>query len=178
MRLNLYVSFSEPFRFLLYDENEIVEAEQLDCGSTLQIWFAILYPTRSYMNFCLTWTYYWEKFPKINNLVFLIATWNLNLINHHCHKATSDFLDLLYSRMFFPLITRPTRITANKVSLIANIFTNNPLRPSISGLFLNDISDHSPIFSLILCNNSTNDKAKYVIFVKTAESKRIYRWAR
>ena len=116
MRVNLYVSFSEPFRFLFYDENEIVEPEQLDFGSTLQIWFAILYLTRSYMNFCLTWTYYWEKFPKINNLVFLIATWNLNLINHHCHKATSDFLDLLYSRMFFPLITRPTRITANKVS--------------------------------------------------------------
>ena len=168
MRLNLYVSFSEPFRFLLYDENEIVEAEKLDFGSTLQIWFAILYPTRSYMNFCLTWTYYWEKFPKINNLVLLIVTWNLNLINHHCHKATSDFLDLLYSGMFFPLIARPTRVTANKASLIANIFTNNPLRPSISGLFLNDISDHLPIFPLILCNNSTNDKDKYVIFVKTA----------
>lgn len=94
MRLNLYVSFSEPFRFLFYDENEIVEAEQLDFGSPLQIWFAILYPTRCYMNFCLTWTYYWEEFPKINNLVFLMANWNLNLINHHCHKAiSSDFLD-------------------------------------------------------------------------------------
>ena len=65
----------------------------------------------------------------------------------HCHKATSDFLDLLYSRMFFPLITRPTSITANKALLIDNIFTNDPLRPSISGLFLNDISDHLPIFS-------------------------------
>ena len=87
---------------------------------------------------------------------------NLNLINHHCHKATSDFLDLLYSRMFFPLITRPTRITAKKASLIDNIFTNDPLRPSISGLFLNDISDHLPIFSLILYNDSTSDKDKYV----------------
>ena len=31
-----------------------------------------------------------------------MGDWNLNLINHHCHKVTSDFLDLLYSRMFFP----------------------------------------------------------------------------
>ena len=88
----------------------------------------------------------------------------LNLINHHCHKATSDFLDLLYSRMFFPLIIRPTRITANKASLTDNIFTNDPLCPSISGLFLNDISYHLPIFSLVLYNNSTSDKDKYVFF--------------
>ena len=99
-----------------------------------------------------------------NKLVFLMGDWNLNLINHHCHKVTSDFLDLLYSRMFFPLITRPTRIMASKASLIDNIFTNDPLRPSISGLFLNDISDHLPIFSLILYNNSTSDKNKYVFF--------------
>ena len=65
---------------------------------------------------------------------------------------------------FFPLITLPTRITANKASLIDNIFTNDPLRPSISGLFLNDISYHLPIFSLILYNNSTSDKGKYVFF--------------
>ena len=81
---------------------------------------------------------------------------NLNLVNHHCHKATSDFLDLLYSRMFFPLITRPSRIMANKASLIDNIFTNDPLRPSISGLFLNDITDHLQIFSLISYNSSSD----------------------
>ena len=48
--------------------------------------------------------------------------------------------------------------------LIDNIFMNDPLHPSISGLFLNDISDHLPIFSLILYNNSTSDKDKYVFF--------------
>ena len=105
-----------------------------------------------------------EKIAKENKLVFLMGDWNLNLINHHCHKATSDFLDLLYSRMFFPLITRPTRFTANKASLIDNIFTNDPLCPSINGLFTNDISDLLPIFSLVLNNNSTGDKDKYVIF--------------
>ena len=66
--------------------------------------------------------------------------------------------------MFFPLITRPTRITANKASLIDNIFTKNPLCRSLSSLFLNDISDHLPIFSLVLNNVSTGDKDKYVIF--------------
>ena len=88
------------------------------------------------------------KIAKETKLVFLMPDWNLNLINHDCHKATSDFLDLLYSRMFFSHITRHTRITANKASLIDNIFPNDPLCPSISGLFLNYISDHLPLFSL------------------------------
>ena len=118
------------------------------------------------MNICpISWTrHVLEKITKENKLVFLMGDWNLNLIKHHCHKVTSDFLDLLYSGMFFPLITRPSRITANKASLIDNIFMNNPLCPSINGLFLNDISDHLPIFSLVLNNHSTGDKDKYVIF--------------
>ena len=37
------------------------------------------------------------KISKENKLVFLMGDLNLNLINHDCHKATSDFLDLLYS---------------------------------------------------------------------------------
>ena len=49
-----------------------------------------------------------------------MANWNLNLINRYSHKATSDFLFVVLKDVF-PLITRPTRITANKVSLIANI---------------------------------------------------------
>ena len=58
-----------------------------------------------------------------------MGDWYLNLINTHCHKATSEFLDLLYSRIFFAIITRPTRIKAYKDSLIANIFPNDPLCP-------------------------------------------------
>ena len=76
-----------------------------------------------------------------NKTVFLMGDWNLNLMNHSCHQVTGEFLDLKFSRMFFPLITRPTRITSHKVSLIDNTFTNELFNQSISGLFLNDISD-------------------------------------
>ena len=44
------------------------------------------------------------KISKENKLVFLMGDWNLYLINHYCHKAISDFLDL------FSLITRPTSL--------------------------------------------------------------------
>ena len=101
------------------------------------------------------------KIAKEKKLVFLKGDWNLHLINHHCHKATSDFLDLLYSRMFFPLITRPTRITANKASLtLDNVFLNDPLRPSLSGLFLNDISC-SVEYPVVPCLDSRKNHVLY-----------------
>jgi hypothetical protein len=51
---------------------------------------------------------------------------NLNLLNCQNHKLTSEFMDIMYSNMFFPLITRPTtRITSYNATLIDNIFTNN-----------------------------------------------------
>ena len=70
---------------------------------------------------------------KENKIVFLMGDWNLNIMNSS-HNLTSLFLDLLYSRMFFPLITRPTRITSHTASLV-NIFSNDPSSHSVSGLF-------------------------------------------
>ena len=85
-------------------------------------------------------------------------------MSHSHHQATGEFLELFYSRMFFPLITRPTRITAHKASLIDNIYTNNTLDHSTSGLFLNDISDHLPIFSIISGYKQNVEKNKYFTF--------------
>ena len=90
-----------------------------------------------------------DKISRENKIVYLLGDYNLNLLAHFRHQDTSKFLDLLYSSMFLPLITHPTRITERKASLIDNIFTNDPLSQSVSGLFINDISDHLPIFSLI-----------------------------
>ena len=74
---------------------------------------------------------------------------NLNLMNHQSHSVTGEFLDALYSNMFFPLITRPTRITSHSATLIDNIFVNQFFARSRSGLFFTDISDHLPIFLFI-----------------------------
>ena len=38
---------------------------------------------------------------KENKSVFLLGDWNVNLMNHPKHQATSQFLDTLYSKMFF-----------------------------------------------------------------------------
>ena len=87
-----------------------------------------------------------EKISKENKLCYIMGDFNLDLLNCHSHQFTSEFLDVMYSNMFFPLITRPTRITSNTATLIDNIFTNHLGNYSFSGLLLTDISDHLPIF--------------------------------
>jgi hypothetical protein len=67
---------------------------------------------------------------------------NLNLMNCDCHSLTGEFLDGIYSNMFVPLITRPTRITAHTSTLIDNIFTHNFHPNIISGLLFTGVSDH------------------------------------
>ena len=58
------------------------------------------------------------------------------------YYAISQFLDLLYAKDVFPLITRPIRITAHNASLIDNTSTNNLFARAISGPFSFDISYH------------------------------------
>ena len=83
-----------------------------------------------------------------NKICFLMGDFNVNLINYQNHHVTGQFLDGMYSNMFFPLITRPSRITSHTATLIDNIFVNNFFERSRSGLLFTDISDHLPVFSI------------------------------
>ena len=112
-----------------------------------------------------------DKISPENKIVYLLGDYNLNLLAHSHHQDTSKFLDLFYCSMFFPLITRPTRITEHKPSLIDNIFTNDPLSQSVSGLCINNISDHLPIFSLISRKLREDiDPDKFLFFRERSEA--------
>ena len=67
---------------------------------------------------------------------------------HYNHDVTSNFIDQLYSYGLHPLIMRPTRITKESATIIDNIFTNELQRINSSGLIINDLSDHLPIFQI------------------------------
>ena len=52
----------------------------------------------------------------------------------------------IYSHGLQPLITRPTRITRDTKTLIDNIFTTYLNSHKQSGIIINYISDHLPIY--------------------------------
>ena len=89
------------------------------------------------------------KISRENKNCYLMSDFNLNLLSHNSHATTGEFLDVMFSRSFVPLITRPTGLTSHTATLIDNIFTNNIDDIAKSGLLVNDISDHLPVFLLV-----------------------------
>ena len=79
---------------------------------------------------------------KLNNKTFFLD-FNINLINYETHIGTKHFIDT----GIHPLIAKPTRITLDSCTLIDNTFTNFTDEFN-SGIFINDIIDHLPIFSV------------------------------
>ena len=79
-----------------------------------------------------------------NKVCYLSGDDNINILNSETHTRTADFVDLLYSSSYIPLITRPTRVTQNTATLIDNVFTNNfqSLNNTFQGILVTDLSDH------------------------------------
>jgi len=86
------------------------------------------------------------------NKIFLAGDFNINVLNHDSHCETDAFLNLMYSNKCFPVITCPTRFSSNGSTLIDNIFTSCLEDNYQSGVLINDISDHLPVFYLTSCD--------------------------
>ena len=76
--------------------------------------------------------------------MYLCGDFNVDLLQCENHAATGNFIDQIYSYGLHPLITRPTRITKQSAKLIDNIYN----RATVSGLIINDLSDHLPVYQI------------------------------
>ena len=87
---------------------------------------------------------------------------NLDLLRHHIHKNTQQFLELQMDFKTFPCIMKPTRLTTNTVTLIDNILMSLDLCDrQKSCVVINNISDHLPCFSIVSdCMPSTDETPK------------------
>ena len=81
---------------------------------------------------------------KDNKHCYVMGDLNLDLLQYNHHVPTQEFIDSLFSGVFFPLISNPTRLTSYSATLIDNIFTNNLSQNAFNGIVLNDLSDHLP----------------------------------
>ena len=85
-----------------------------------------------------------------NRLCYLLGDFNINLLNHDSHIHTGEFIELLSTYSFLPLITRPTRVTASTATFIDNILTNDvdDIVHSDQGILVTDVTDHYPVFHI------------------------------
>ena len=89
-----------------------------------------------------------HKLARENKLVYLMGDFNINLFNFDKYLLTNDFLNLMYTHSYIPLITKATRVYKSSATLIDNIFTNNVGSDNMNGVLMTDISDHFPIYTI------------------------------
>ena len=98
-----------------------------------------------------------------NNVIFVCGDFDVNLLIHGHRYLTDNSLYIFQCHGLHTIITHPTRITIHSATLLDNIFTNVPLNNAKSGLIINDIGDHLPIFAVIKYRGwfSTENLKKY-----------------
>ena len=67
---------------------------------------------------------------------------NINLINLESNNTAINFIESSMQHGFIQTINKATRICNDKVSLIDHIFTNTKSTELVTGVIINDISDH------------------------------------
>ena len=79
-----------------------------------------------------------------------MGDFNIDLLKYESSNFSNRFSEQMFTSSFFPLITKPTRITQHTSTLIDNIFTNDldQVQSNSNGLIFTDISDHLPIFHI------------------------------
>ena len=77
-----------------------------------------------------------------------MGDFNIDLLKYESSNFSKRFSEQMFISSFFPLITKPTRITQH--CFIDNIFTNDldQVQSSSNGLIFADISDYLPMFRI------------------------------
>ena len=98
-----------------------------------------------------------HKLDSQNKKCFLMGDFNIDLLKSEENRHVNDFLNQMFSSSFYPLISRPTRVTKSSATLIDNIYmyVNYIEENYKSGILFSDLSDHLPVFQIT--NRITND---------------------
>ena len=134
-----------------FSVNEIIDCLSIEIeNNEKKVIISCVYrpPNRNILDFMSHIEVLLEKYR--NKTLFIAGDMNINILNYNNHDDTNEFLNLMYSKGLYPLITKPTRITRKSATLIDNIFTNECHSINKSGLLVCDVSDHLPVFQI--CN--------------------------
>ena len=88
---------------------------------------------------------------------YLMGDFNIDALKVGQNNLSDNFMNQLLSSSFYPLITKPTRITQNSATLIDNILTNSFDQNGVNGVLFSDLSDHLPVFTIEI-GNRCNEK--------------------
>ena len=106
-----------------------------------------------------------KNLELLNNAkLYLIGDSNINICspNKNFSNDAIDYVNMLASNSFFPIISLPTRVTDTSATLIDHIITNDCKNSIFPGIIKTDLFDHYLIFCTIDAaarNSTSNNKS-------------------
>ena len=139
-------TFDHEFESLFIE----IDKGQLNSDKTVIVGVVYTPPIQALIHFDMKISGIMDILKKKTIYNYLMGDFNINILNSDNHDLTAQFVDIMISNAFLPLITRPTRVTANSATLIDNIFTNNfdNITQSVHGIYVTDILDRYPVFCI------------------------------
>ena len=101
----------------------------------------------------------------------MMEDYNIDLLKSGVHSPTSDFLEIMYDKSFYNLISRPTRITNATATLIDNIYTNRVTfdKDKFSGVLTSDICDHFMACCMFQISDTNNNHDDFYLMRRYSE---------
>ena len=106
-------------------------------------------PSNNYDDFETLLNSILQQIDKEKKTCILMGDFNIDLLKYEHNNNTNRFIYQMYSSHFYPVINKPTRITASTATIIDNIFINDIDINCINGILINDLSDHLPVFQVL-----------------------------
>ena len=84
-----------------------------------------------------------SKISNENKESYIMGDFNIDLLKFQTHGKTNDFIESMISKGYFPLITKPTRVTSYySATLIDHIYSNATSHNYDPGIIISDVADH------------------------------------
>ena len=159
------IYISNKFEYKVHEQlncmDDVVESlfVELINPNGKNILIGVMYrPPKSNTNNFITYLQGLLQNPLFSNKdSFLMGDFNIDLMKCDSLNTSQEFIEILMSASFLPLISKPTRVANQTATLIDNIFCNILPVPE-SGIVLSDISDHYPIYARMFLNVTTKNK--------------------
>ena len=161
--VGLYVNCSYQFRErddLAVNIDDLIESQFIELTTKPKnTLVGIIYrpPNSKIDQFIECLTEMLQKLDLQNKKCYLMGDFNLDLLKIDENQYTKDFINQMFSSAFYPLISKPTRITNISATLIDNIFVNDLEECHKCGILYTDLSDHLPVFQITFSLKKGND---------------------
>ena len=66
-----------------------------------------------------------KTFNHNNQLVYILGDLNIDFLKYDNHLPTNNYINMLYSNNFYPINTKPTRLTDHSATFIGHVYTNS-----------------------------------------------------